>query len=913
MIDVNHINSGLSAAIEPSSFDIWTATRYSPRVSVSSVDSVSHTRLLQEDMLARLEARLAGLESLVEPHIERAHFLAELGRGKDAALAVAQANRVRQARYPLTTRAYSVLPFHGRTLPITTLLLVTPEWGNAPFRRYLDDQTFLTLQVITDFHDPELALPPHHLVINAISDADSCPASLEAAKEIIAKSTAPCINPPEHVLPTTREASAQRLGAIPGVRTPKIATYAREFFASTEAAATLQSLGFLFPLLVRAPGYHTGQHFIRAETSRELPAAVSMLPGDKVTVIEFLDARSSDGLVRKYRVMSIAGQLFPAHAAVAKDWKVHLFSSSAPEHADARAEDQNFLESMESVLGPSAMEALRRIQAALNLDYAGIDFSLGANGDVIVFEANATMNVPAPDADPIWNYRRAATQRIADAVRALFFAKAFARSGSATSSPTQALREFTLRRIEDRLAGEPGRIDLAIERAKLLIELERFDEAKDIYIAILVKDPTQFAALNNLGTLLRAMGFHKAALKVHREVVARIPDDVKARVNFANSLRECSELEEARTNYETVLRAAPENVDAHRGLAYVLMYLREKDAAWEHRRKAFTGRPEPSPVWRGKEGAPRILVFTSPCGGNSPIVRILGRANLQTCFIVPDFHDPAIPLPAHDLVVNAVGDADQCGTSLEALPPLLKRTERSVLNRPELIQTTGRADNARLLGTLEDVVTARIVDLPREVLAGHEGVARIESAGLIFPLLLRSPGFHEGSHFVRVEKADDLADTASRLPGRSLLAIEYLHAREADGKIRKFRAMMINGQLFPLHKAISREWMIHYATAEMAHSAEHRAEDAAYLEDMAGVLGSRAMAALGRISAALGLDYAGADFSLGRDGQVLLFEANATMSAPIPEKGTQWDFRRPAVERIHAAVREMVLSRAKTA
>jgi len=80
---------------------------------------------------------------------------------------------------------------------------------------------------------------------------------------------------------------------------------------------------------------------------------------------------------------------------------------------------------------------------------------------------------------------------------------------------------------------------------------------------------------------------------------------------------------------------------------------------------------------------------------------------------------------------------------------------------------------------------------------------------------------------------------------------------------------------------------------------------------MAGVLGPRAMAALGRIQTALGLDYAGADFSLGRNGEVLLYEANATMTAPMPEKDAKWDFRKPAVERIHAAVREMIFARSK--
>jgi tetratricopeptide (TPR) repeat protein len=874
-------------------------------------DSFSHTRLLQEDLLARIESRLGAVPESVELQIERAHLLAELGRAKEAAKVYASAVKLRTPKYPLTTRACSVLPYHGKTLPITALLLAAPEWGNAPFRNYLDDQVFLTLQVIPDFCDPGLQLPPHQLVINGISDADLCRASLEAAKVLLGQSSAPCINAPAQVLASTREANAQRLGAIPGVRTPKIATFPRDFFARDDAGSALQAQGFLFPLLVRAPGYHTGQHFARVKNPHDLPGVIAAFPGEKISVIEFLNARGADSLIRKYRVMTIGGQLYPAHAAVTKDWKVHFFSSSAPDEPEHRAEDRAFVENMERVLGAPVMETLRRIQETLKLDYAGIDFSIAEGGDVFLFEANATMNVPPPDADERWAYRVAPTRKIADAIRILFFTKAISGQASPWTSPSQSLREFTLRRIEDHLARDPARIDLAIERARLLIEMERFEEAKDIYLAILTKDPTQFVALNNLGTLLRAMGYHQAALKVHREVAALIPGDIKARVNLANNLRECGELDEARTNYETVLRAAPDHAEAHTGLAYVLMYLREKDTALEHWRKAAR-KPAPRTA-PDKSDLPRILVFSSPCGGNSPISRLLDKKMFQASYVVPDFCDVSEPLPAHDLVINAVGDADQCGTSLEALTPLMDRLAKPVLNRPERVLTTGRADNARLLGKLEDVVTPRIVSLSRDVLAGRAGVASLQERGFRFPLLLRSPGFHEGSHFLRVEAADDLAGMAARLPGRNLMAIEYLDARDADGKIRKFRVMMIDGRLYPLHKAIAHGWMIHYSSAEMAHSPEHRAEDAAFLEDMPAVLGAKAMAALERIRAALGLDYAGADFSLGRNGEVLLFEANATMSVPTPEKGAQWDFRRPAAERAQAAVRTMILARAGAA
>jgi tetratricopeptide (TPR) repeat protein len=882
----------------------------SPPGPVSKDASSSYTRRLQEDLLARIEERLAQVPAAVELQVERSHLLAELKRPQEAAQVYRQAVKSRPAKYPLTTRAYSVLPYRGAGRPITVLLLVPPGWGNAPFRKYLDDQTFLALQVITDFHDPGLSLPPHQLAINCISDADSCQISLEAASALLAHGTAPVINSPDRVLATGRESNALRLASISGVRTPRIATLPREFFAGGNVSAALEEQGFSFPLLLRTPGFHTGLHFVRAESPRELIAAVADLPGNSISVIEFLDARSADGAIRKYRVMMIDGKLHPAHAAISRDWKVHYFSAGMADFPEHRAEDRCFLEDMPAVLGARVMETLGRIQETLKLDYAGVDFSIGRDGEVLLFEANATMNIQPPEQDEMWSYRRAPVQRIADAVRALFFARAIAGHDQSITSPAQISGESPLRPIEERLAREPERIELQIERARLLIGMERFDEAKEIYLGILLKDPDHTVALNNLGALLNIMGYHKAALKVYREVVARNPDNPKARVNLADSLRESCELEEARLHYETVLRQAPDFAEAHRGLAAVLMYLRQPEAAWAHQRRVF---PQPSQIAftpRAGNDLIRVIVLASPCGGNSPIVRFLDKKTFLTLNIVPDFYDESVPLPPHSLVINAIGDADHCETSLAAAARILERDAGPVLNLPARIRTTGRADNARLLGALEGVVTPQMATLSREILAGADAAPALESHGFTFPILLRAQGFHGGEHFLRVESPDDLAAAVARLPGQNLMAIQYLDVRDDDGKIRKYRVMMIDGKLHPLHKAISSDWMIHYFSAEMAHSPAHRAEDAAFLEDMPRVLGSRAMRALERIRDALGLDYVGADFSLGREGEIVLFEANATMAIPLPEKGEQWDYRRRPVQRIHAAVREMILARA---
>ena len=64
---------------------------------------------------------------------------------------------------------------------------------------------------------------------------------------------------------------------------------------------------------------------------------------------------------------------------------------------------------------------------------------------------------------------------------------------------------------------------------------------------------------------------------------------------------------------------------------------------------------------------------------------------------------------------------------------------------------------------------------------------------------------------------------------------------------------------------------------------------------------------LERIGETLALDYAGIDFGLDRAGNVLLFEANATMKIVPPPAGERFQHRRAAAERALAAARDVVI------
>lgn len=470
-----------------------------------------------------------------------------------------------------------------------------------------------------------------------------------------------------------------------------------------------------------------------------------------------------------------------------------------------------------------------------------------------------------------------------------------------------------MRELDVELARSPAAneaINLDIERAVLLAALNRHQEAQQAFVAILRKAPTHFSALNEFGTLLTRMGAIEAACRVYAEAILHHPDNPLARVNLANLLLRATRYSEAREHYERALQAAPDHAEAHQGLGAVLADLGDRDGAREHFRKGFRGHAVSTLPYRGDKPPIPLLQLVSSGSGNIPSALFLDDTCFLTSVVVADYCDPSTPLPPHRLIFNAIGDADLCGPALEAATRIVAGAKVPVVNDPRAVMRTGRSGNAERLRGIEGVRTARTKAIARDALAGTDGPHLLTAHGFAFPLLLRSPGYHTGRNFVLVESAAGLAAAAAELPGEELLAIEYLDARGNDGCARKFRVMMIDGALYPLHLAISQDWKVHYFTSDMADRPDHRAEEAKFLEDMPAVLGPKAMRALKAIQAALGLDYAGIDFGLSPDGNLLLFEANATMVIAKPGDDARWAYRRPSIDRPVEAVVAMLKRKA---
>jgi glutathione synthase/RimK-type ligase-like ATP-grasp enzyme len=430
------------------------------------------------------------------------------------------------------------------------------------------------------------------------------------------------------------------------------------------------------------------------------------------------------------------------------------------------------------------------------------------------------------------------------------------------------------------------------------------EAAKAAYLEVLKLDPCDSRALSELGALALASNHRSAARTAYQQAVRCHPGSPAALVDLGNLELQDHNGADARSHFEAAVKLDANFAPAHQGLARVLTEAGERAAAAVHLRLGFSGHALTRMPFLGEGSALRVLLLVATHYGNVSTREFLDNRQFEILVLYAEYFDAEQALPAHDVVFNAIGDAELCAHALRAAQQVLHRSTAPIINTPEAVLQSTRLNNAQRLGNLTGVVSAATWRVERAKLSAF--AARRAAR---FPMLLRSPGFHMGSHFVRVPHSAELLSAAAGLPGDELLAMEFLDARGADGMTRKYRVMIIDGELFPLHLAIASDWKVHYFSAAMASEPTYREEERRFLDDMPAVLGEAALEALLRVSTELQLDYAGIDFGLRPDGTVLLFEANATMVIAPPPPDPMWDYRRPAIERARQAALALLRKR----
>ena len=91
---------------------------------------------------------------------------------------------------------------------------------------------------------------------------------------------------------------------------------------------------------------------------------------------------------------------------------MHYDKSGTANHRERLDEEQRYLEDPERALGRAAYEAIRAVGQRLDLEFAGVDFSLLPDGSALLFEANATMLAHTEDPSGPLAHKNAHVERI---------------------------------------------------------------------------------------------------------------------------------------------------------------------------------------------------------------------------------------------------------------------------------------------------------------------------------------------------------------------------------------------------------------------------------------------------------------------------------------------------------------------
>lgn len=329
----------------------------------------------------------------LDPELANAHqnlsgVLADTGRPEEA-------RRHRDAAFTLSNLRIEQSPEPRERV----LVLTTAGSGNIPHRFLLPKDRYTRIDWFIEYARPgqEAELPAYDVVFNIIGDPDYSDATDAAVEAFVARSPRPVLNPPANIPRTRRDRLPGLLGGIDDVLVPKCARLEAAEAAASSLPDWLAARGLSTPVLIRPTGSHGGEGLVLARTGEDLEG-VDVGGGAYAT--EFVDYRSADGFYRKYRVIFVDRAPYPYHLAIKDGWLVHYYTSGMAGEDGRKAEELRFLEDPVTALGERAWTALGAIGRRLDLDFAGIDFSLLPDGRVLVFEANATMLVhPEPEGE----------------------------------------------------------------------------------------------------------------------------------------------------------------------------------------------------------------------------------------------------------------------------------------------------------------------------------------------------------------------------------------------------------------------------------------------------------------------------------------------------------------------------------
>ncbi|MYM27993.1 RimK family alpha-L-glutamate ligase [Duganella sp. CY15W] len=359
-------------------------------------------------------------------------------------------------------------------------------------------------------------------------------------------------------------------------------------------------------------------------------------------------------------------------------------------------------------------------------------------------------------------------------------------------------------------------------------------------------------------------------------------------------------------------QAWPQDAHAYLDCSTVLQLTGERDIAMQLQAEALRLQQHYLLPYGGTQPALRLLVImaSGDLMANTPVEFLLeqGDVALELLYLGDEIPWPAT-FPAHDVLMVAIAESDANQPLLQRLAEQLASWPHPVLNRPEHIAVLSRDGAWRALAGTCGVLMPQTRRSTRADLASL--AVRPESLssllpGASFPLIVRPLGSHAGQNLEKIDTADALAAYLARVPAQQFYLASFVDYSGADGLFRKLRVVLINGQPYLCHHAISSHWMVHYLNAGMDHSAGKRAEEAESMQQFDTGFAKRHAEALADIQRRLQLPYLGIDCAETPDGRLLIFEVDNAMIVHVMDDEQLYPYKQPAMRKVFDAFRSLL-------
>lgn len=168
------------------------------------------------------------------------------------------------------------------------------------------------------------------------------------------------------------------------------------FSSGPDAVYTeIEQTGLKLPVILRMAGIHGGKSSILIRGKEDYRGLhVYPFDGREYYLTEFVDFKGKDGLYAKTRIAVVGGVPLIRHHIINSDWMVHRSSRSFMQgHPELMDREHHFFETFHRELVPLIQPAISEITSRLGLGYYGIDCHISDQNEMLIFEANANMNI----------------------------------------------------------------------------------------------------------------------------------------------------------------------------------------------------------------------------------------------------------------------------------------------------------------------------------------------------------------------------------------------------------------------------------------------------------------------------------------------------------------------------------------